>query len=69
MDRRAFLLWTLAMIPYIAFDAYCLWGRPGEYATPIGVAWDFAGNFVFVALSLYAASRLKEEEARQSKKA
>lgn len=69
MDRRAFLIWTLAMLPYIAFDAYCLWGCPGEYATPLGVAGDLAGNVIFVALSLYAAGRLKGEEARQSKKA
>lgn len=68
MDRGAFLLWALAMIPYIAFDAYCLWSRPGEYATPLGVAGDFAGNLIFVVLSLHAASRLKEE-AWQSKKA
>lgn len=69
MDRRAFLLWALAMLPYIAFDVYCLLGRPGEYVTPLGVAGDLAGNLVFVALSLHAAGRLKGEEARQGKAA
>lgn len=56
------------MLPYIAFDVFCLLGRPGVYVTPLGVAGDLTGNLVFVALSLHAA-RLKGEEARQSKEA
>lgn len=68
MDRRAFLFWTLAMVPYIAFDVYCLWGAWAKYATPLGVAGDLTGNTVFVTLSIYAASRLKEEEAAAAKK-
>lgn len=65
MDRQAFLLWGTAMLPYIAFNAYCLWARPGELFTPLGIAGDFTGNAVFASLSFYAAWRLKEETTKR----
>lgn len=68
MDRRAFLLWAMAMMPYIFFNFYCLCVAPGELFTPLGVAGDFAGNAVFFSLSLYAWWRLGGEETKKTRK-
>lgn len=54
MDARAFKAWTMAMLPFLVFDAYFY---QNGMLTTFGAVGDCAGNILFIAVSCHGASQ------------
>lgn len=67
MDERSFASFGLAMIPYVAFNAWFGVG-PGRGVFTKWLAMDFVGNVFFALGSAYCAKLLREAREEGGKK-
>ena len=66
MDRRSFISFGLAMVPYLLFNGYFLLG-PGRGVFTNWLIADFVGNVFFGLGSAYCAKLLGEQSESDRK--
>ena len=63
MNEQSFRSFGLAMIPYLAFNVYFIFGPGKEVLTPM--LWmDFIGNITFALGSAYCVKMLRERRGK-----